>query len=237
MKKVYLLFAILSIAYSNFAMAEDKLLLKNGTLISGQVVEVIDSQKVVFKTVNGDVLTYPMIEVQKIAYEDDSIVMPKAENTNKYVDYSQLDKGFFIAPEVQASYSCLSENNMIGVELGVVGGYRFNEYLRVGLGLGARYYINDNVRYQNSLWAMPIYANIRGNIISMEHRHIIPYYSFDIGATIGDGFFFRPTIGLRFGEPRSAFLLGVTYWCQNIKFNSGRNKLTSFFGLKLGYEF
>jgi hypothetical protein len=54
----------------------------------------------------------------------------------------------------------------------------------------------------------------------------------------------RPTIGLRIGEPRSAFILGLSYMGQSIKsFEIVKNekvnkeKFASFFTIKLGYEF
>lgn len=234
MKNFYIALTLILLTYANYLKADDQLFLKNGVVVSGQVVELTEGKQLTFKTSKGDVLTYPMIEVQRIAYGESDVTLPSKENTNKYVDYSQLDKGFFIVPEFQTACSIYAnKKNMLGLELDVTGGYRFNEYVRVGLGLGVRYYINDELRCTSNSWAMPIFVNVRGNIISMEHRHIVPYYSFDIGAAIGDGFFFRPTIGVRFGEPRSAFLLGVTYWCQNLKTVG----VTSFFGLKLGYEF
>ena len=93
---------------------------------------------------------------------------------------------------------------------------------------------------------MPIMINFRGNIIPQDYRTVVPYYSVDVGSTITDGFLLRPTLGIRCGERRSAFLLGVSYMLQVMsgyesKYEPGnlneKTLNTSFFGLRIGYEF
>ncbi len=87
---------------------------------------------------------------------------------------------------------------------------------------------------------MPLYATLRGNIIPSEYRNIVPYYSFDMGASIRDGFMVRPGIGIRVGQNRNAFLINLSYLGQNIiatEYNQRKNKFTSFVMLKVGYEF
>ncbi len=124
-----------------------------------------------------------------------------------------------------------------------MAGYRFNEYVRVGLGLGARYYFDNNkVRSTLSEWAFPIFLNIRGNFIPTRYRDVVPYYSFDIGGTVRDGFMLRPTVGLRVGLERSAFLVGLGYVGQDLSTYSRDNlrktrRFVNFITLKLGYEF
>ena len=126
---------------------------------------------------------------------------------------------------------------------GSVAGYRFNEYVRVGLGLGARYYFDNNkVRSTLSEWAFPIFLNVRGNFIPTRYRDVVPYYSFDIGGTVRDGFMLRPTVGLRVGRERSAFLVGLGYVGQDLSTYSRDNlrktrRFVNFITLKLGYEF
>lgn len=182
-----------------------------------------------------------------VAQENQVYRMPEVETRDITKNYSSFDTGFWIAAEAVGAYSCRLYNSNFGLtEIDVTAGYRFNEYLRVGLGLGARYYFDNNkVRYYSSEWAMPIFANIRGNIIPTNYRTTVPYYSFDIGGTVRDGFMIRPTIGLRIGQPRNAFLLGLAYTGQSLKgfeFSPENKRLSkqrfvSFITLKLGYEF
>ena len=76
-----------------------------------------------------------------------------------------------------------------------------------------------------------------GNFIDDEFRTVTPYWSMDMGGAIKDGFMWRPTIGIRVGQSRSAFLLGVTYTGQNLKYKTGKDRYVSAVGLTLGYEF
>lgn len=167
----------------------------------------------------------------------------KAQQYNEYTDNHT---GFWIAGEASTAYSCRLFNSNFGyTELNAVGGYRFNDYLRLGIGIGARYYFDNNkVRTDLSEWAFPVFFNIRGNFIPSNYRNVVPYYSLDVGGTIRDGFMVRPTVGLRVGRERSAFLVGLGYVGQNLTTwqvsdaRAGENtKFVSFITLKLGYEF
>ncbi|MDD6281174.1 MAG: hypothetical protein PUA76_05735 [Bacteroidales bacterium] len=173
--------------------------------------------------------------------------LPEIGSANEVKDYSQSNTGFWIAAEASGAYSCrLFHSNFSLAEVDAVFGYRFNDYLRVGLGVGARYYFdNDKVRYTRSEWAFPLYFNMRGNFMPAFYRNLVPYWSVDVGGTIRDGLLVRPTLGLRIGRQRSAFLLGLGYMGQDMKTFAlddkgrwyGKSKFVSFVTLKLGYEF
>lgn len=183
------------------------------------------------------------------AQENNVTRMPSVNSANLQKDYSTFDKGFWISAEAVGGYSCrIFNSNFAFTEIDVTAGYRFNEYLRVGLGFGGRYYFdNKAVRWSSSEWAFPIYANVRGNIIPTMERSVVPYYSVDLGGTVQDGFLFRPAIGLRIGQKRNAFLVALAYTGQGLKGyedivggNNPREKkdrFVSFISLKLGYEF
>lgn len=154
-------------------------------------------------------------------------------------DYATYDRGFWMAGEFRPAYTLnVSSSNSPVIELDVVGGYRFNEFVRVGVGFGGRYYIkSENIRNGNISWSFPIYTNIRGNFIPTGYRDVVPYYSIDLGGTIRDGFMWRPTVGLRIGQKRSAFLLGLTYTGQSLINNYLERRYCSMLGLTLGYEY
>lgn len=249
MKRI-LLMVVVVIAGVSIAMAQsntlDYVFLKNGSVVKGVIENVKENQSVTIRSVNGEVYTYPMVEVNRFAYGE-APKIPQEKNSNVYREYSEYDKGFWCAIELQGGTSCHHKRDNVGMlELDFVGGYRFNEYLRVGLGVGSRYYFNNNdLRYTSVKWAYPVYLNVRGNFIPGEHRTVVPYYSFDIGGAAKDGFLFRPTIGVRFGEKRSAFLLGLSYLGQSLKsFKVNEDNTvspdriySSFITLKVGYEF
>lgn len=244
MKKCILLLMVL-VATLSVSAQNDYVYLKNGSVIKGTIEQYKENSSVTIRTENGQVYTYPMIEVNRVS-NGASTNIPDPTNNNNHKDYMLENQGFWCAGELIGGLSCNTNGkNAQLVELDFVGGYRFNEYIRVGLGVGARYYINNSsLRYKSNAWAMPIFANVRGNIMSTESRTIVPYYSVDLGGTIRDGFMFRPTIGVRFGEPRSAFTVGLSYMGQSMAqftYDNSKKvanqKFTSFVALKLGYEF
>lgn len=197
-----------------------------------------------------------LAQVEQPAYEKRQVIMPtehkstpaESLTSGEHRDYSKLNQGFWFSVEGMGGYSMnVSDrvDNTAIAEVDLYGGYRVNEYLRVGLGLGARYYFEPgNLREKSHKWGMPIMLNVRGNFIPQDYRTVVPYYSLDIGGTVPDGFMLRPTIGARFGQPRSAFVLGLSYMLQNMKgwelkdgVNVSKNRPISFLMLRLGYEF
>jgi hypothetical protein len=178
------------------------------------------------------------------AQENSVVRMPRVNPGNVQKNYNEFATGFWIAPELYGAYSCMFDGGNFGfAELDVTGGYRFNEYLRVGIGVGARYYLSNRdsfIKYKKDDWSFPIYANVRGNFIPTQYRSVVPYYSFSIGGSINSGFFFRPTVGLRIGQQRSAFLVSLSYVGQSIhrgNYKIGRQGYVSLISLGIGYEF
>ncbi|MCC8154321.1 MAG: hypothetical protein LIP01_08960 [Tannerellaceae bacterium] len=157
----------------------------------------------------------------------------------KYIDYSELNTGYWISPEISAGSSVLlNKRNVQVVNASVVNGYRFSEFLKVGIGVGVRYYIdNDKFRDSSIPWAFPVFANVRGNFMTNEYRKTVPYWSVDVGVAIRDGLIFAPTLGLRIGERRSAFLVGITYSYENPEKLNNDSSGTSFLLGKIAYEF
>lgn len=187
-----------------------------------------------------------MMTTAVFAQENQVNRIPTVGKDPTQTNYVTLDRGLWFSAEALGGYSCyLHGHNMGLVEVDVTAGYRFNEYLKVGLGLGGRYYISQqNLRRHDDKWGMPIFATVRGNIIPGKYRHTVPYWGVEAGASIRDGFFFRPTIGMRIGELREAFTLGLSYMGQNIATYKGEGPLpvkgdrfTNFVCVRLGYEF
>lgn len=165
-----------------------------------------------------------------------TLQQPKETN---YRDYTSQEQGFWYAVEAEGGSSIMEhKTNMQYVNLTFTGGYRINEYLRVGAGFGGRMYVNNaSVRNSNSKFGIPIFANVRGNIISAKDRDGVPFWSVNVGGITNDGAFFSPTIGYSFGGLRNNFQVGVSYTLSNLKDNIGVRQNYSYFGLKLGYEF
>lgn len=224
----------------------DVIYLNNGSVIQGTITNIKENKSVTIVTLNGEKYTYQMVEVRKIDQSGKGVKIPYERGKSEHKAYSKFDQGFFFAVEGNGGYSLnLSGTNIGFGEIDFVGGYRVNDYFRIGAGFGPRYYFGpENARFNVARWGMPLYLDIRGNFIPNEYRNIVPYYSLDLGTSFPDGLMFRPTIGIRVGEARSAFLLGVSYTGQNLKnadFDKAKgtfkHKFTSFLSIKIGYEF
>ena len=157
--------------------------------------------------------------------------------------YTTFNRGFWFAAEAMGGISChLKGHNLGFTEVDFTAGYRFSQYLRAGVGLGARYYIKQEELRRGSIkWGMPIFLAVRGNLMPGEYRHAVPFYSVEVGGSVRDGFMLRPSIGVRIGEPREAFVLALSYMGQNLATYDSEggkcSKYTNFIALRLGYEF
>ena len=181
------------------------------------------------------VMTAVMVNAQ-----DRQIIMPEAPMQEKYTEFTLKDNGYWCSVELDVAPSVkFHEMCMWTSTLSFVNGYRFNDYVRLGVGVGAGYYFanNDVVRDTDIKWTMPIFVNVRGNFMSQEVREIVPFWSVDIGGAVRDGFLFTPSVGCRIGERRSAFLASLGYSYRGIDAKKGLSNNRSFIVLKIGYEF
>lgn len=170
--------------------------------------------------------------------QDRVIRMP--ETPSKQINIAEKDEGsFWCAIELGGGSTAMeNKKNVAMVGVSYTAGYRFNQYLKLGVGLGALYYPNSkNVRDTKNHLAMPLFVNARGNILTDEIRRIVPYWSINVGASLPDGFFLTPSVGLRIGEKRNAFLVSVGYTLRHLK--AYPESIENYSGalLKLGYEF
>lgn len=170
------------------------------------------------------------------------IRLPEEPKPLKYKDFSIENSGVWYAVEIAAASSVvLNHKNTRRSMLTFTIGYRLNEFIRAGVGLGVNCYFNGNadVRGDVNKYTMPVYFNLRGNFLSQDVRSIVPYWSLDGGANLGDGYFVSSTFGIRIGQNRSSFLFGLNYAVGDIDTHYAevyKNPI-HFLGFKLGYEF
>ena len=178
-----------------------------------------------------------MATIMDVYGQDRHIVMPE-QPTDSY-NIAEEDKGYWCAFEAGGGVTAMENmKNVAMVAASFTNGYRFNQYLKVGAGLGIMYYPNNkNVRKRASQFSMPIFLNVRGNILPDNTRMTVPFWSANVGTSISDGFFFTPAVGLRIGEKRSAFLISVAYTLRHLDSYPGNTNNYSGALLKLGYDF
>ncbi len=173
----------------------------------------------------------------KAQYRD--VKLPEAPKQTNYRNYERENTGFWCAVEAEGGSSVMANSpNMQYANLSFTGGYRLSEYLRLGIGLGARYYVhNADVRDTENKFGIPIFANVRGNFVSAYDRDGVPFWSFNVGGITNEGFYASPTFGYSFGGLRNNFQIGLSYTIISFKNCNKTNTAYSYFGLKLGYEF
>lgn len=174
-----------------------------------------------------------------VAAQHRDVTLPAKPAEKPYRDYTSDTTPFWFAIEADGGSSIMeSRTNMQYVTLTATGGYSFSEYLRVGLGFGGKMYVNNaGYRDTDSKFGIPVFANVRGNIISAYDRDGVPFWSLNIGTITHEGLLLNPTIGYSFGGVRNKFLIGLSYTLSTFKNHKKESQAYSYFGLKLGYEF
>lgn len=156
------------------------------------------------------------------AQHNQNITMPEKPQRAKYVDYSVLRTGYWVAAQAGAFYG--SQNTFVG-QFDLTMGYRFSEFLKVGVGVAPRI----------GLPSIPVYADVRGNFISQEDTMFALCWSADIGYAFNQGgIYVSPGIGARFGGLRHNLLIGINYILQGQPSPADALHLV---GLRIGYEF
>ena len=172
--------------------------------------------------------------------QERTIKMPEEQPEHLALNTAEVSKGFWCAAEIGGGGTLMEHKNNVGMAGASFScGYRVSQFIKVGGGIGALYYpSNNHVRDTKYHLGMPLFVNARGNILSEDIRSKVPYWSINIGATLPDGFFLTPQVGMRFGEKRSAFLVSVGYTLRHLKTNIA-NPTNNYSGIlaKVGYEF
>ena len=173
-------------------------------------------------------LTFTALAQNKTGY-----TLPEQPKRAKYVDFPSQDNGLWFAVQVTPGIS-----DGFFAQADLIAGYRAGEFFRVGAGISPRFgAVNPDVVNSNG-FSLPVYLDLRGNIISQESRMAVPYWSFDAGYSFLQlkGLYLSPTVGVRVGMPRNNFIAGLTYIMQQVGGN--REFIPSHaVGLRLGYEF
>lgn len=183
-------------------------------------------------------LSLSLLVALPIAAQD--IRLPERPNRpSAYRDYEGERTGYWSAVEALAGSTVMfKRHNMPFTGAMWTNGYRLGEYLRLGLGLGFKYYVNNDRVHASSIpWTFPIALDVRGNILSAEAREAVPFWSVDVGGEVRGGFYLHPAVGYRFGQPRSSFVLSLGYQLMQADTHRKKNDNLNAVVLKLGYEF
>ena len=170
---------------------------------------------------------FALMMVPAFAQNHTGYTLPEEPRRGKYIDFPSQDRGLWFA--VQAS-PALGVGRAAGFwgSADLIAGYRTGEFFKVGAGVSPRF---DMI----AGFALPVYLDLRGNIISQESRMAVPYWNLDAGWTfMENGVYVSPTVGVRVGMPRNNLIAGVTYIFQHATVPAG---IFHAVGLRIGYEF
>lgn len=155
--------------------------------------------------------------------QNNEITLPQKPKRAKTVDYSVKESGYWLATQAGVSY-CGGE--LFG-QFDFVNGYRFSEFLKVGVGVSPRIGIKS----------IPVYVDLRGNFFSQADRMFAICWNVDGGYAFNNGgIYASPSVGMRFGGIRHNFIVGINYMLQGQE-NDDEHPLLHAVGLRIGYEF
>ncbi|MBO7643459.1 MAG: hypothetical protein J6S62_00645 [Bacteroidales bacterium] len=174
------------------------------------------------------ILAFALLMVPAFAQNHTDYRLPDEPNRAKYIDFPSLDKGLWFAVQLTPAYSTLE--GPYTVQADFIAGYRTGEFFKVGAGVSPKYSAAEG-------FAIPVFLDLRGNLISQESRMAVPYWNLDAGYTFGSykGLYVSPTVGVRVGMPRNNFIAGLTYILQQM--GPGGFTPSHSVGLRIGYEF
>ena len=178
---ILLLIPVLSFGQNEWTV----LLLKNGNKVEGTVLSS-DDYKVTIQTPGGQVLTYNRTEINRI---DASVPTDPKTVESPYKDFTIVKSGFWWGAALSVGVAIPYADYLHPVmpaEVNFSLGYRFNEFIKIGVGTGYRYYFLNNLkdsdygRYKSNVvkekdgsfkqqyfknMCIPLFATASGNFI------------------------------------------------------------------------
>lgn len=199
-KKLSLVIILILAGFVSFAQPneEDVVYLKNGSIIRGNIIELVPDGNITIEIMGGSVLVYPMSEVEKMTREENkyNIAEPKPHiiKHRGYFNISEIGFGF---GNQNYYYGGITSS----ISMQTINGMQLCRHLQAGIGLGIDYYTSQPVLYN------PIFIRISGDIIKSP---VTPYYYADGGYTMvweddnnentsyEGGWMINPGIGVKF---------------------------------------
>lgn len=180
MKKNLLVAALFSLfGLAAFAQSNNQTVyLKNGSVVTGFVLEEIPGKTIKMKTKDGNIFVYNMEDVERITHEERSASAVSAENGHKGLDFG-IDMGCHIGTEGGGT------SPFVGLTLGK----RFTKNFYWGIGAGV------NIPTGDGYVQVPITTEFRA-YFPLEKTKITPYMQ------VSTGFVYNTAGDEEFGKGR-----------------------------------
>ena len=215
---------------------QDVVYLKDGSIIRGVIIEQVPNKTVKLKTSEGNIFVYKIEDIEKMTKEEN----PNANNSNFGKNNSdQMNSGYSGRIELGYAYG-VGDFPIDNIKFNFINGYRINNYFSLGLGLGVRYYPDEEAVL------VPIFLDVRSRFLQ---GNVSPYFAFNVGYTLdatadfaGSGILISPQIGVSILNSSSSDInIGLAYDIQKLKnfeyIYSGRTVSLNAVSLNFGIAF
>ena len=237
MKQQIITLILCIITFNTFAQKQndDVLYLKNGSIYRGKIMEKTD-QIIKLETYDRNVFVVQLSDIQEIKQEE-SLKKPVTLYKQKgYVHYTELGP---LAGSNRASNGVTTS----AFSFQTVNGYKFNQYLFTGIGIGADLYAVQTF--------IPIVLSIRGDLTKRGSK--IPFYFVEGGYSLNatsndvDGIKYQGgnTLAVGLGlkilfQENTGFVIGAGYRFQRSELlEKGKTTIEDFdrLTLRVGFSF
>jgi len=226
---IILIFISVQINAQKSDISKDKLVLKNGSIIYGELLNYNPSKIIEFKLTDNTVLSIPDSNIVSIQtnYISDKNDM-SGSNTKKIYSYVAFD----LSPSNSVSnnrYGSSSSGTGIGTEYSIQ--YRLSKYLFTGIGIGVQTYNT----FEKAVF-YPVYADIMTLVNSSKTT---PFFRVQLGYSsvsssnenhltgFEGGLMFNPAFGIKFGTKHLDYTLDFNYKYQKASFDYKYNNSSS----------
>ena len=144
---------------------EQVLYLKNGWVLRGQLISAPTADPIRLQTADRNEFAFRQAEVDSLRQRP----LPPARNLA--VAYKARGFGHFTELGALAGRNTSSSVNTSAFSFQTVNGYKFNQWVFAGLGVGADLYATQSL--------MPVFASLRGDFT--RRGTLLPFYFLDAG--------------------------------------------------------
>ncbi len=229
-----------------FAQQKDVVYLKNGSVVKGNIKQLLPTEMLKIETYDGSLFVYNMSDVDKIEKEETIEIKEKQDNElfTKYACFVDLTFG---GKRSEALTDYLFEalgkeiSSLFSFDISTTHGAYISEYFFIGAGveldltlliLNMHYPDNTMEQIKPNSALLPVYADFRVNAMGMKKK-VSPFIDLRIGCeSLSPAFFISPAFGVRFDFEKTALNIAFCY-----EFYQDKESDLQDFGAKIGLEF
>ena len=178
MTVVFVLMSFLTFAQNS----RDIVYLKNGSIIKGDILEVVPNETIKIKTSDGSIFVFKMDEVERTGKDEpvkSQVPVSVATETEKPNEKLRpKSSGYLLMVRLGPNVHLF--NSSSDFSAGIINGLQVNQYMSFGIGAEATTYVYDE-DYNSSVLIFPIFLDARFYI---PRQAVQPMFSMQLGYSI-----------------------------------------------------